>query len=135
MTIIEKYKSELVTALLVLILCFALFLAWNEWLREPKGHTINPRLQELQDSLAQSRLEKDLMEAAYQDSMQQHRAKLEQLLADTNGTTEIIERYDQVRNRNWHLPTDSAAKLLRARLDTEDQYRLRFVYRTESGRR
>jgi flagellar biosynthesis component FlhA len=128
MRLIEKYRTEAVTALVAVLLCFSLFLAWNEWLREPKDHTINPRLQELKDSLAQSRMEKDLMEAAYQDSMQLHQAELQTLLADTNGTTEITERYDEVRNTHRNLSVDSSAALAKYRLRIESEYGQRFDY-------
>ena len=128
MTFTQKYKSELFTAAIVVVLCFSLFLAWNEWFIEPTGHTINPRLQQLQDSLAQSRVEKQQMESAYQDSIQNLRQQEADLLADTANHTNIISSYDNIRKKHRSMEVDSAVGLAHYRLRIEEQYSARFNY-------
>lgn len=49
----------------------------------------------------------------------------------TTTPQQIHQDYETTRQNNWALPADSARDLYRARLDTEDEYRKKFIYGTE----
>lgn len=115
-------------ALIAVVLIFAAYLSYQEFIKQSEGHTINPRLLQLQDSLAQSAIEKRQMETAYQDSMANLRQREAQLLADTANHSNITQAYDSIRQKHRSMEVDSAVALLHYRLRVEKQYSARFDY-------
>lgn len=127
---LKPYATQIASAAIMLVLCAGAFLAWNEFVREPNTDVTEhaEEIKRLTDQLAASKTEKDEMQTAYTDSMESHDAVLMELLADTNQTTEINQRYDEVRNTHRNLSADSAAALGRHRISIEPEYRKRFDY-------
>ncbi|MGB1317086.1 MAG: hypothetical protein ACPG5W_02705 [Flavobacteriales bacterium] len=123
----RKYEIAILVFMLLLV-AGAVWFGYSQGKQSTNQHVVNPQLLELQDSLELRAAIKLEFEAIYSDSMALHQERYAAALADTNGTSEITKRHDEITTANWNLPNDSAARLYRARLDKETEYRKRFVY-------
>lgn len=123
----RKYQLAML-AFAVLLVAGAVWFGYHQGKQSTTQHAINPRLEEIQDSMALRAAIKLELEKVYQDSMTEHKQRLADALTDTTRTSEINKRYDETTATNWNLSNDSAARLYRARLNTEEDYRKRFVY-------
>lgn len=130
MTNLKPYVSQIVTGVVVLILCFAAFMAWNEWMREEVVYV--PANQEeiarLTNELAVSAQTKKKLYQAILDGLSYDNDNLQVLLADTLTALGITTQYDEARQNHRALNTDSAVGLAAYRLRNENVYGARFDY-------
>jgi septal ring factor EnvC (AmiA/AmiB activator) len=124
----QEHTSEILTAVVVLLICIGGFAAWNAWMRDTEPYVMNSEMEALRDSLDQSRSEKKALEKALEDSMALHNEQLEELLSDTNGNREITNQFNELRQEHRSLELDTAVGLLVYRMRIEPQYGTRFDY-------
>jgi len=127
MKALSTYKSQIITATIMLVLCgiiYVVFLREQPIPTSPEKNTAE--IQTLRSELEASKASKTADFEAYQDSMESYRSMINN--PDTNTFSNIKNRYhEQAKNRS-RITSDSSALLMRDRLRKDSTYSKRFDY-------
>ena len=127
---VKPYASQIATGVVVLILCLAAFLAWNEFWRDDAVYESKyaAEINRLTAKLDSSAVAKAAEFENYKDSIEAHYASADSLLADTTGFTTITAHHDEIRTARAAMDASEHVELAKYRLRNWPIIKQRYDY-------